>query len=131
MLARSMCLGVLISYSTSLAWLPFLLPPLRVHLEVLNHLRCKGAICCYPVAGLALVLASANTRPDQRIWAQIALDVGRDDFSCDAIARHEPLICPRHGCRDGVDDGDERKTALMSVTEMGQAAQARRNKEGL
>ena len=44
-----------------------------------------------------LVLSSARTWPDQRVWAQIALDVGRDDFSSDAVARHKPLICARHG----------------------------------
>lgn len=36
-------------------------------------------------------------RPDKRIWTQIALDVRRDDLSCDAVAYDEPLICARHG----------------------------------
>jgi len=49
---------------------------------------------------LALEISSAYTRPNKRIWAQIALNVGRDDFSCNAIASDKPLICARH------DDGD-------------------------
>lgn len=97
MLASSMCARVLISYSTRLARLAFLLPALRVHFQVLNHLRCEGAVGCDPVAGLALVLSGAGARPDERIWTQVALDVGRDDFSCDTIAWHKPLICARHG----------------------------------
>jgi hypothetical protein len=46
------------------------------------------------------VLPSACARPDERIWAQIALDVGRDNFSRDAIAWHEPLVCARHGWKE-------------------------------
>jgi hypothetical protein len=44
-----------------------------------------------------LVLSAAGARPDERIWAQVALDVGRNDFSRDSLARHKPLICARHG----------------------------------
>lgn len=78
--------------------------------------RCEGSIGRYPVAGLALrslsvvlrsvdimakvadlVFSGACARPDERIWAQVALDVGRDYFSRDAFTRHKPLICARHG----------------------------------
>lgn len=77
--------------------------------------RGEGAVCSYPVAWLALflmsvplcglewqsgsdlVLSGAYAGPDERIGAEIALDVGRDDFACDAIARDEPLVCARHG----------------------------------
>lgn len=111
MLASSMCSGVLISHSTSsFTRRSFLLPALRIHLQILNHWRCERAIGGYPVARLALVLAGAYARPDERIWAQVALDVGRNDFSRDAIACDKPLICTRHGegemCRK---EGDERK----------------------
>jgi hypothetical protein len=43
-----------------------------------------------------LVLSGAYARPHERVWAQIALDVGSDDLSSDAIALHKPLICARH-----------------------------------
>lgn len=49
-----------------------------------------------------LELSSAYARPDERIWAQIALDVGRNDLSGDAVSRHKPLICPRHGDYESV-----------------------------
>jgi len=48
-----------------------------------------------------LVLASARAWPDQGIRAQVALDVGGNDFSRNAIAGHKPLICTRHGWRSG------------------------------
>lgn len=47
-----------------------------------------------------LVLSGAGARPDERIWAQIALNVGRDYFSRDTVAGHEPLVCARHGYRE-------------------------------
>lgn len=98
MLASSMCARVLISHSAArLARLSFLLPALGIHFQVLYHLRCEGSIGRYPVAGLALVFSGACARPDERIWAQVALDVGRDYFSRDAFTRHKPLICARHG----------------------------------
>jgi hypothetical protein len=65
--------------------------------------------------GPDLVLSGAYARPHQRIWPKIALDVGRDDLSCDAIARHKPLICARHGDREVCSEVTERKTTLMSV----------------
>jgi len=100
MLASSMCARVLVSSTSRLARLALLLPTLRIHLQVLYHLRSESAVCCYPVAWLALVLSGAGARPDERIWAQIALDVGRDYFSRDTVAGHEPLICARHGYRE-------------------------------
>lgn len=98
MLASSMCSGVLVSYSTPcFAWYPLLSPALRVHLQILNHLRGERSIRSYPVARTALVFSSvANARPHQRIWPKIALDVGRDDLSRDFFAGHKPLVCSRH-----------------------------------
>lgn len=96
MLAGSVGARILIS-STSLAWLPLLLPTLRVHLQVLDHLRCEGAVRGDPVARLALVFAGSCAGPDERIGAEVALDVGGDDLSRDAIAKHKPLIRSRHG----------------------------------
>jgi hypothetical protein len=75
-----------------------------------------------------LVLSSACARSHKRIRAQIALDVGGDDFSSDAITRHEPLVCARHGkCRlerrgDGMKDGTDVSTG------MGQETRTRRNR---
>jgi len=83
--------------TSDVARLALLLPALRVHLQVLNHLRGECAVRGYPVAWLALVLSGACAGPDEGIWAQVALDVGGDDFSRDAIAWHKPLICARHG----------------------------------
>jgi hypothetical protein len=83
------------------ARLSFLLPALGIHFQVLYHLRCEGAIRRYPVAWLALVFSGASARPDKRIWAQVALDVGRDYFSRDAVTRHKPLICARHVYGEG------------------------------
>jgi hypothetical protein len=69
-----------------------------------------------------LVLSgAANTRPHERIWPQIALDVGRNDLSCDAIAWHKPLICARHGDREVCRKVTKRKRTLMSVPGKGQA----------
>ena len=75
-----------------------------------------------------LVLSGAGARPDERIWAQIALDVGRDYFSRNTVAGHEPLICARHGYRQrGMcgDLGKKRNKWLMSMPEMGQAVEAK------
>ena len=43
-----------------------------------------------------LVFAGSCTRSDERIRAQVALDIGRDYFSRDAIAKDKPLVCSRH-----------------------------------
>lgn len=72
-------------------------PTLRVQLQVLDHLRCKSSVSRYPVARTALEIAGAGAWPDEGIGAQIALDVGRDDFTGDALTGHEPLVTPRHG----------------------------------
>lgn len=54
------------------------------------------------VRGAHLVLAGAVSGPDEGVRAQVALDVGGDDLSGDAVTRHEPLICPRHVVLDAV-----------------------------
>lgn len=76
-----------------------------------------------------LVFSSAYTRPDQRIWAQVTLDVGRDDLSRNAIAWHKPLVCARRrhfdrramGRKVGVREG---KKTLKSVSGEGQIMRA-------
>ena len=55
--------------------------------------RCKWTACGEP----NLVFAGSCARPDKRIRAEVALDVGRDDLSRDAIAENKPLIRSRHG----------------------------------
>jgi hypothetical protein len=78
-----------------------------------------------------LVLSGAYTRPDERIWPEIALNVGRDDLSRDAIAWHKPLICARHCDCEVFRRAGKRKTGLMSVPGKGQGGRgAKRDKEG-
>jgi len=67
-------------------------------------------------SGPDLVLSGAYARPHQRVWAKVALDVGRDDLSSDAVARHKPLIRARHGDEEVCRKETERKTTLMSVS---------------
>lgn len=54
---------------------------------------CKGTARGEP----NLVFAGSCAGPDERIGAEVALDVGGDDLSRDAIAKHKPLIRSRHG----------------------------------
>lgn len=82
--------------------------------------------------GADLVLSSAHARPDKGVWAQVTLDVGRNDLSRDAIARHKPLICPRH------DEGEmwrkeiKGKRTLMSASEKwAKLHELKGDKEGL
>lgn len=84
MLARSVGTRVLVS-SASLR-LPLLMPALRIHLQILDHLRGECPVGSDPVARLALEFACSCTRPHKRVRTQVALDVGRDDLSCDAVA---------------------------------------------
>lgn len=57
-----------------------------------------------------LEVAGACAWPDEGIGAQIALDVGGDDFASDAFAGHEPLVTPRHGEQKlKCDEVEERK----------------------
>jgi hypothetical protein len=42
------------------------------------------------------MFAGAGAGPHERIGAQVALDVGGDDFSRDAFTGHKPLVLPRH-----------------------------------
>jgi hypothetical protein len=89
--------------------------------------------CCADLGRSAadLVLSGAYTRPHQRIWPEIALDVGRDNLSRDAIAWHKPLICARHGDYEVCRRARKRKTGLMSVPGKGQGERgAKRDKEG-
>jgi hypothetical protein len=78
-----------------------------------------------------LVFSGAHARPHERIWPKITLDVGRDDLSCDAIARHKPLVCARHDDREECREGTKRKKTLMSESRRGQALQAKWDKGGL
>jgi hypothetical protein len=72
-----------------------------------------------------LEIAGACARPDERIGAQIALDVGRDDFTGNALAGHEPLVTPRHGEQKlKSDEAEERKDDTDVSVERGQATRA-------
>jgi hypothetical protein len=64
-----------------------------------------------------LVLSGAWARSYEGIRTQVTLDVGGDDFSGDAIALDEPLVCPRHGDFRDVKKKEEEKRPLMSETD--------------
>jgi hypothetical protein len=68
-----------------------------------------------------LVLSGAHARPHERIGPKITLDVGRNNFSRDAIARHKPLVCARHDDREECREGTKRKKTLMSDQSLGRA----------
>ena len=77
-----------------------------------------------------LVFAGSCARPDKRIGAEVALDVGRDDLSCDAIAKNKPLIRSRHGDYNSSCErrwGTIGKMTLMSVSKW---AKLKVDKEG-
>jgi hypothetical protein len=78
-----------------------------------------------------LVFSGAYTWPYKRVGAEIALNVGGDDFSSDAIALHEPLVCPRHGDRNLWWRMTKRKTTLMSVPGKAKLYELVGGKEGL
>jgi hypothetical protein len=67
-----------------------------------------------------LVFAGAYAGSDEGIRAEVALDVGGDDFSCDVLAEHKPLICARHGGRVGrwkEERGEEARQAIQVSSE--------------
>lgn len=83
-----MCSGILICHSSLL---DLSTPSLRVQSQVLNHLRCEGAIGGDPITLHALILSGTFARPYERIGAEIALNIGGDNFPGDAFSGLEPL----------------------------------------
>jgi hypothetical protein len=77
-----------------------------------DHIRRRSAEAD-DVSEAYLLFSSAPARFDEGIWTQIALDVGRDDLSSDAVSWHEPLPYNRlgsHAVRDrNRGDGKDRK----------------------
>jgi len=74
------------------------------------------------------VFGNSSARLNERIWSQVALDVGSDDLSCDAVTNDEPLVCSRH---DGLvvrEDGDEREDDTDDSVEI--VLSSKENKEG-
>lgn len=70
---------------------PFPIPLLSRDFEIVYHLRCEISISSYPITIDLFPVYCVLSRPDCRIIAQEALNVGRYDLSAYAILGHEPV----------------------------------------
>lgn len=104
MLPRLVRLGVAVLDSAAVARglrAAFPIPPSRVGLEIFDHGGRQVAVSrdIVTLDGLASLRILIVARSHQGIIAQVAANVGRNDFTIDAITRHEILVHASRGSR--------------------------------